>query len=92
MSLDETHEALMRFASDLERFNHSIAALERDLAEKHERVDGIWQDQSRVAYDQTLANYQSRLSGYVQHEAPRFEAFLRQKTRQLDDYLRGAGR
>ena len=92
MSLNDTHDALLRFSRDLERFNQSLVGLEKDLADKHERVDGLWQDASRVIYDQALEECRIRLSRYVTQEAPRFENFLRRKTRQLEDYLRGAGR
>lgn len=92
MSLNETHDALRRFTADIARFNETLAALERDLAEKHEQVDGLWRDDSRLLYDQTLAECRERLAAYCKSDAPRFEDFLRQKCLQLEAYLTGSGR
>jgi uncharacterized protein YukE len=89
-SLNETFDSLAQFSQALNEFNEAMKASHAEVADKHEALKGIWDDQAAHEYEKVYEPVEATLTEYVNHTAPRLEEFLQTKLRMLDTYLNGS--
>lgn len=86
---DQLFVDLRRFRQELGDLNERIRDSRRTLAERHDAVDGIWNDSFRSEYDARYRDLVEPTDSYVGREAEQFERFLDRQLQALDRYLRG---
>ncbi len=88
-SLDEVYEQMRLFERALREFDEELHVSSLALRKSDEDLSGQWRDQAAQRYRQVYDPLAQSLDQYLQHGAPRFEAFLESKVRQLEKYLHG---
>lgn len=89
-SLDDVFEQMRLFHQALREFDRELQQSATSLARAHEDLSGLWADAAADHYQQTYQPLAESLNTYLQTRAPRFERFLENKVRQLEQYLNGA--
>lgn len=88
-SLDDVYERMQFFRTALLEFDASLSDSVAEMDDHHDRLGGLWQDQSGQRYHQLYEPLAETMKTYLQGDAPRFEAFIEGKLLLLDRYLSG---
>jgi hypothetical protein len=88
-SLDDTLERLVTFRQDLISFRERMGDSLADLSQRHDSLDGLWNDSYRHEYDRAWTPLRQTLETFHLREGPDYEAFLNDKIALLENYLHG---
>jgi hypothetical protein len=88
--MDDVYERMQVFARELAEFQDALTDSLADLRRCHEAVDALWQDEARRQYDELYGPLREMLERYLHHQAPTYQAFLKEKLRAIEGYLFGA--
>lgn len=88
-SMDDVLDRMEAFRRVLSRFQESLEGSMAELAERHDAVDPLWQDEARRTYDLHHGPLHEMLARYVRQQGPDYLRFLDEKLRAIDAYLHG---
>jgi len=88
-SLDDTFEQMRFFGKALAEFNEELRGSRDALAQAHDQTRALWTDEAARTYLRVYEPLAQSLDEYLRGPAPRFEQFLDDKIRQLEQYLNG---
>jgi hypothetical protein len=88
-SLDDVFEHMRFFSTALRDFNEELRASASALAQAHDQTRALWMDEAARNYLRVYEPLADSLNDYLRGPAPRFEQFLDNKLRQLEQYLNG---
>jgi hypothetical protein len=88
-SLDDVFEQMRFFSKALREFNEELRASASALSQAHDQTRGLWVDEAARNYLRVYEPLAQSLDEYLRGPAPRFEQFLDNKVRQLEQYLNG---
>ena len=89
-SLDDVFEQMRLFDQAFRDFNEEIRTTAGSLAQMHDEIRGLWQDEAGTQYRQAYEPLAELLDSYLKVDAPRLEGFLEKKIHQLERYLHGS--
>ena len=88
-SLDDVFEQMRFFSKALVEFNEELRGSAAALTQAHDQTRALWMDEAARNYLRVYEPLAESLAEYLRGPAPRFEQFLDDKVRQLDQYLNG---
>lgn len=88
-TLDDTYDRLRHFLGALREFDDSLRVSLAEVRNRDAALDAQWQDEAARAYRRIFEPLAEVTEQYIMQDAPRFEDFIDQKIRQLDDFLHG---
>jgi hypothetical protein len=89
MSMNDVEQLMLQFESSLETFNTTVRESIKQIEDRHEKIDNLWQDTMRESYDEHWVPLREQLIDYDLKVGPEYVEVMVELLQFLRRYLYG---